>query len=104
MLKVVLGIVLKRYWGFVASILMISAFSQYRHEHQVSLRTLFLSLLAGPLALFITAFPLELTNCARVADNTILCRVGMRAPGRGPFSASVATTMYGVCEAAFHFR
>jgi hypothetical protein len=60
MLKAVFAIVLKRYWGLVASIVMISAFSQYRHEHQVSPAMLFLSLLAALFALLITVVPLEL--------------------------------------------
>ena len=60
MLKTVIVSVIKRYWGLVASIVMISAFSQYRHEQQVSLVTLFLGFLAAVLALLVTAVPLEL--------------------------------------------
>jgi hypothetical protein len=60
MLKTAFAVALKRYWGLVASIVMISAFSQYRHEHQVPLVTLFLGLSAGLLALLIIALPLEL--------------------------------------------
>jgi hypothetical protein len=60
MLKTVIASVLKGYWGLVASIVTISAFSQYRHEQQVSLVMIFLGLLAALLALFITAVPLEL--------------------------------------------
>jgi len=59
MMKAVFAIVFKRYWGLVASIVMISAFSQYRHEHQVSAATILLSLAAGILALLVTAVPLE---------------------------------------------
>ena len=59
MMKAVFAIVLKRHWGLIASIVMISAFSQYRQEHQVSLVTILLSLAAGILALLATAVPLE---------------------------------------------
>jgi hypothetical protein len=59
MMKAVFAVVLKRYWSLIASIVMISAFSQYLHEHQVSLVTILLSLAAGILALLVTAVPLE---------------------------------------------
>jgi Ca2+/Na+ antiporter len=60
MLKAIFATVLKRYWGLVASIVMISAFSQYRHEHQVSLVMPFLIFLVVLLALLVTVVPLEL--------------------------------------------
>jgi hypothetical protein len=60
MLKTVIVSVLKCHWGLVASIVMITAFSQYRHEQQVSLVMIFLGFLAALLALLITAVPLEL--------------------------------------------
>lgn len=60
MLKTVLFNVLKRYWGLVASVVMISACSQYRLERQVSLSVLFLGFLAAVLALLVTVAPLEL--------------------------------------------
>jgi hypothetical protein len=47
MLKTVIASVLERYWGLVASIVMIGAFSQYRHEQQVFLVMICLSLLAA---------------------------------------------------------
>jgi hypothetical protein len=59
MMKAVFAIVLKRYWGLIASIVTISAFSQYRQEHHVSLVTILLGLAVGILALLVTAVPLE---------------------------------------------
>jgi len=59
MMNAVFANVLKRYWGLIASIVMISAFSQYRHEHQVSLVTILLGLAAGILMLLVIAVPLE---------------------------------------------
>jgi len=59
MMNTVFANVLKRYLALIASIVMISAFSQYRHEHQVSLVTILLSLAAGILALLVTVVPLE---------------------------------------------
>jgi hypothetical protein len=60
MLKTVLTTVIKRYWGLVAVIVMITAFSQYRHEHQLSLGMLLISLLPALLGILIVVVPLEL--------------------------------------------
>ncbi len=51
---------MKRHWGLVAAIVVISGASQYRHEHAVSVPLLFLALLVARMALLVLAVPLEL--------------------------------------------
>lgn len=60
MIKSALITVMKRHWGLVAAIVMISGVSQYRHEHAVSVPLLALSLLVACMALLVVAVPLEL--------------------------------------------
>ena len=60
MLSSALKTVLKRHWGLVAAIVMITGASQYRHEHTVSVPLLGLTLLVACLALLVVAVPLEL--------------------------------------------
>ncbi len=67
MLKTALKSVIKRYWGLVAAIVMISGASQYRQEHTVSILVLSLALLLACLALLVVAVPLELHRARRHA-------------------------------------
>lgn len=60
MIKTALKTVMKRHWGLVAAIVMISGASEYRHEHAVSVPLLGLTLLVACLALLAVAVPLEL--------------------------------------------
>jgi hypothetical protein len=60
MFKTVLLNVAKRFWGVVASALVISAFSQYLHTQEISPAVLGLTLLVALAALLVTAVPLEL--------------------------------------------
>ena len=60
MLKQALKTVMKRNWGLVAVIVLISGASQYWHEHSVSVPLLLLAMLFACLALLVVAVPVEL--------------------------------------------
>ncbi|MYM35812.1 hypothetical protein GTP38_15865 [Duganella sp. FT94W] len=60
MMKTVLKIIAKRYWGLAAGILLISGFSQYRQMGSISLAALLLIMIAIVGAITLIAVPLEM--------------------------------------------
>jgi hypothetical protein len=59
MLKTAFALALKRHWGLVAVVLLITATSDWRHDHNISVSNMLVALLAALTLLCLAAVPVE---------------------------------------------